>query len=91
MTGRYAMHHTIVDWIPPASTYGLPLNETIIAEELSKNGYDSHAVGKWHLGFYKWEMTPTFRGFNSFYGFYGGGEDYFKHESSGYYDFRRDK
>ena len=23
-----------------------------------------------HLGFYKWEMTPTFRGFESFRGFY---------------------
>ena len=26
MTGRYAMHHSVVDWIPPASAYGLPLN-----------------------------------------------------------------
>ena len=46
--------------------------------------------GKWHLGFYKWEMTPTFRGFDSFVGFYSGGEDYFTHESGGSYDFRRD-
>ena len=45
---------------------------------------------KWHLGFYKWAYTPTFRGFESFYGFYAGGEDYFKHNTGGAYDFRRD-
>ena len=35
-----------------------------------------------HLGFYNWESTPTFRGFDSFYGFYEGSEDYFKHTTS---------
>ena len=35
-------------------------------------------------------MTPTFRGFESFRGFYSGGEDYYKHTSSGAYDFRHD-
>ena len=40
-------------------------------------------------GFYKDEFTPTFRGFNSFYGFYTGGEDYFTHNAGGY-DFHRD-
>jgi len=90
MTGRYAMHHSIVDWIPPASAYGLPLNETTMAEKFKSVGYRTHMSGKWHLGFFKWEMTPTFRGFDSFVGFYGGGEDYFTHQSSGAYDFRRD-
>jgi len=90
MTGRFAMHHTVVDWIPSASTYGLPLNETTMADKFKEVGYATHAVGKWHLGFYRKEMTTTFRGFESFYGFYGGGEDYFKHTSGGHYDFRRD-
>lgn len=28
-----------------------------------------HQLGhQWHLGFYKWAHTPTFRGFESFYG-----------------------
>ena len=90
MTGRFAMHHTIVDWIPPASAYGLPLNETTMADTFKRAGYDCHAVGKWHLGFYKWGMTPTFRGFDSYTGFYSGGEDYSTHVSSGAYDMRRD-
>jgi len=50
-----------------------------------------HAVGKYHLGFYKWEATPTFRGYESFRGFYGGGEDYYTHIHSGYYDMRDDQ
>ena len=46
MTGRYAMHHTIVDWIPPASAYGLPLNETTMAQMFGKAGYACHMSGK---------------------------------------------
>ena len=34
---------------------------------------------KWHLGFFKTSYTPTFRGFSSFYGYYEGSEDYYKH------------
>jgi hypothetical protein len=26
-------------------------------------------VGKWHVGCAYWGMTPTFRGFDKFYGF----------------------
>lgn len=90
MTGRFAMHHSIVDWIPSGSAYGLPLNETTLAEKMQEAGYATHAIGKWHLGFYKSAFTPTFRGFDSFYGFYSGGEDYFKHNAGHGYDFRRD-
>eukprot|EP00730_Choanoeca_flexa_P012448 TRINITY_DN4284_c0_g1_i1.p1 TRINITY_DN4284_c0_g1~~TRINITY_DN4284_c0_g1_i1.p1 ORF type:complete len:569 (+),score=147.90 TRINITY_DN4284_c0_g1_i1:3-1709(+) len=89
-SGRYAMHHGVVDWIPPTDAYGLMLNDTTMAEKMLEAGYDTHAVGKWHMGFYKWAYTPTFRGFNSFLGFYSGGEDYFQHTTSGAYDMHRD-
>lgn len=42
-----------------------------------------------HLGFYNWASTPTFRGFDSFYGFYEGSEDYFKHTTS-HFDLHRE-
>ncbi|XP_062508548.1 arylsulfatase B-like isoform X2 [Corticium candelabrum] len=70
---------------------GLNLSETMLPQRLKEAGYVTHAIGKWHLGFYSWQYTPTFRGFDSFYGFYGGGEDYFTHKAGAGYDFRRDK
>ena len=48
-------------------------------------------VGKWHLGFYKWEYTPTYRGFDSFYGYYNALEDHFTHTVLNILDFHDNK
>ncbi|CAE7179256.1 ARSI, partial [Symbiodinium pilosum] len=60
MTGRMPFHTGINRWIPDEA-YGLPLNETTLPSLLQKLGYRRHIVGKWHLGFFKSEYTPTFR------------------------------
>lgn len=55
------------------------------------SGYSTHMVGKWHLGFFEWPYTPTYRGFDSFYGFYTGAEDHFKHDRYGIVDLHDNK
>jgi arylsulfatase B len=93
LSGRYPLHTGVHDWIAAVSTAGLPLEDETLSTLLRRAGYRTHAVGKWHLGHSQWEQTPTFRGFESFFGFYMGGQDYFQHrdnENKGGYDLRYD-
>jgi hypothetical protein len=91
LTGRFPLHHGVVDYIGQATPTGLPLNEVTIAQKLAQeHNYACHAIGKWHVGFYRQEYTPTFRGFDSFVGFYGGAEDHYSHQVTGAFDMRRD-
>ncbi|XP_035694672.1 arylsulfatase B-like [Branchiostoma floridae] len=46
---------------------------------------------KWHLGFCNWNFTPTYRGFDSFYGYYNGAEDYYTHVVANGLDLRDNK
>ena len=92
-TGRlplaYGLQTYVID--PTGVDYGLDLNETTLPQLLrDRGGYATHAVGKWHLGEARWEQTPTFRGYDSFHGFYSGGQDYFTHEADGGYDMHLD-
>ena len=59
--------------------YGLGLEEKTLPNYLNELDYTSHMVGKWHLGFYHQNYTPTYRGFHSFFGYYAGNGDYFYH------------
>jgi len=52
---------------PCDAEFGLPLNETTIAEHLKKVGYSTSILGKWHLG-QRPEYLPTNRGFDSYLG-----------------------
>ena len=90
MTGRYPMTTGALDWFQRTSLQGLSLDEVTMGNMFKGAGYDTHFVGKWHLGYYSEESTPTFRGFDSFFGMYGGGADYYRHIASKNYDQRRD-
>lgn len=51
----------------PDSNGGLPQTEVTIARALKQNGYQTAAVGKWHLG-HQSPYLPTDHGFDSYFG-----------------------
>ncbi|KAK6619656.1 hypothetical protein RUM43_012413 [Polyplax serrata] len=80
LTGKYptsmGMQHLV---ILSAEPWGLPLEETLMPQHFKRQGYATHAIGKWHLGFYKKEYTPTYRGFDTHFGYWNGFQDYYAH------------
>jgi arylsulfatase A-like enzyme len=58
---------------------GLPVSEQMLPEYLKQAGYNTMAIGKWHLGVHE-KFRPYNRGFNEFFGFLGGGHRYFSEE-----------
>ncbi len=79
MTGRYQHRFgyvTNVAFDPHNRLMGLPTSERTIASRLQDAGYRTGMVGKWHLGAAS-PFHPLNRGFDFFYGFLGGGHDYF--------------
>lgn len=56
---------------------GLPLTQQTIADHLNKLGYVNGLIGKWHLG-KEAKFHPLKRGFDEFWGYTGGGHDYFE-------------
>lgn len=89
MTGYYpfrtGMQHTNLQTLIPA---GVPVEFPFLPEKMRSLGYDTHMVGKWHLGYCNWSYTPTYRGFDTFLGYYTGDETYYTHEDNGHLDFR---
>ncbi|GBO02704.1 Arylsulfatase B, partial [Araneus ventricosus] len=82
MTGKYPLrlgfqHEVIV----ANSPWGLPLEEKILPQYMKSLNYVTRGVGKWHLGFFKEDYLPMKRGFDSFFGYWNGVEDYFTHFS----------
>ncbi|XP_076441945.1 arylsulfatase B-like [Babylonia areolata] len=92
LSGRYPYHLGFQsESISAKVPLFLPDDQPILPQTLKSLGYATHMVGKWHLGFCNWRFTPTYRGFDSFYGFYNAMEDYYSHTVKGGYDFRNDK
>ncbi|TWU55599.1 sulfatase-like hydrolase/transferase [Rubripirellula reticaptiva] len=80
LSGRY-QHRFGFETNPaydPSNPYmGIDPNETLFPKRLQQAGYRTGVIGKWHLGAAA-PFHPNNRGFDYFYGFLGGGHDYFK-------------
>jgi len=83
MTGRTPFKYGYYQ--NPSDDGGVPLNYTMIPTVLKAQGYSTHAVGKWHAGFRTANHTPTYRGFDSFLGYWHWGEEYTSHIFPPYY------
>lgn len=57
---------------------GIPTRQPMIFEMLKKQGYQTGAIGKWHVGAAQEELRPNNRGVDFFYGFLWGAHDYSK-------------
>lgn len=80
MTGRYQQrfgfeHNPRFDFKDEIA--GIPENEITLAQMLKEAGYTCGLIGKWHLGAHP-KFHPLKRGFDEFFGFRGGGHNYFK-------------
>lgn len=61
---------------------GLPPGTPTLPSELKRAGYETALVGKWHMGRLP-NYGPLQSGYDHFWGFRGGGIDYFTHEGTG--------
>src|SRR2546422_5585282 len=79
ITGRYQYRLPLGLEEPLAdSDVGLPPEHPTLPSLLKKAGYGTTLIGKWHLGKLP-RFGPLQSGYDHFYGFRGGGVDYYRH------------
>ena len=80
LSGRYQQRFGFEDnpANDPFNTHlGIDPGEKLFPKRLQEVGYETGGIGKWHLGAAA-PFHPNNRGFDYFYGFLGGGHDYFE-------------
>eukprot|EP00038_Savillea_parva_P024840 m.45221 g.45221 ORF g.45221 m.45221 type:complete len:641 (-) comp6626_c0_seq1:122-2044(-) len=88
MSGRFASHTGMQhSFLLTGTDVNLPIKFKTLANHMNEQGYSSHMVGKWHLGFESASLhTPLARGFSTYFGYLSGGEDYYTHKAGGFVD-----
>lgn len=73
LTGLYPYNTGFNFALLGMNPFGLNPEHRLLPEALQDRGYQTKAVGKWHLGHSQDKHTPTRHGFDEFYGVYNGG------------------
>ncbi|MFI3285869.1 MAG: sulfatase-like hydrolase/transferase [Rikenellaceae bacterium] len=79
LSGRYQQRFGFEEnpaYDPANNHLGIDVNEVLFPARMQEAGYTTGGVGKWHLGAAQ-PFHPNERGFDYFYGFLGGGHNYF--------------
>jgi len=81
MSGRYPFRFGLTAEVFPSTPAHLPVSATAWAA-LMPELYTNYYVGKWHLGYSSTTQIPTGRGFDDFFSFFNGMQDYHTHTTS---------
>ena len=83
LSGYYPIHTGMQhDVIQPESMFGMPVGHKLMPSYLKEfAGYQTHMIGKWHLGHYQSKYLPHKRGFDEFYGYLSDQLWYYNHKS----------
>lgn len=78
LTGKYNHRTGAVDVSSNRGIDRISLSEKTIGNYFQNIGYKTGLIGKWHNGLYSLPYLPHKRGFDLFYGFPNGGQDYYE-------------
>ena len=78
LTGRFNHRTGAVDVPSNRGLDRIALAERTFGDHFRAAGYRTALIGKWHNGLYCRDYLPHQRGFDLFYGFPNGGQDYWK-------------
>jgi len=78
LTGRFNHRTGAVDVPSNRGLDRIDLSEKTFGDYFRHAGYATALIGKWHNGLYCRDALPHQRGFDLFYGFPNGGQDYWK-------------
>ena len=75
LTGVYPFRLGLQRGFGKHTPEGIPTNTTLLPKYMKEQGYVTHGLGKWHLGFCSESYTPLRRGFDTYYGLFVGDDE----------------
>lgn len=79
LTGRFNHRTGAIDVSSNRGIDRIALSERTMGDYFKHAGYATALIGKWHNGLYNETYLPHNRGFDLFYGFPNGGQDYYQY------------